>query len=264
MKVDLERHYITETELSNLLRLIRNFPNYKLKDRNAVLKLILDLGLNDEKLNEQSSQFASYFGKGLKIWQYPNQLSSLIVYLANFSPEKLSKISGYVEIGCRWGGTFIFMNEILLKLRNQAAAETGGSVLQFNSVCVDVIDEPLNLTIYKNLLKSNLKVNFTYFSQGSQSEDFLNHLKHLSHLFILIDGDHALKSVLLDHINVLDYADFILHHDIKSDAVPDVGILYSAISKLSSSDFDSCQFTEQYEDVVGNYLGIGLLSRKSF
>lgn len=59
-------------------------------------EFIPSLGLNNEALNEQPQELKKYFGKGLHIWQYPNQLSKYLVWLA----YNASNIQRYVEIGC--------------------------------------------------------------------------------------------------------------------------------------------------------------------
>jgi cephalosporin hydroxylase len=54
---------------------------------------------------------SNYFGFGLHIWQYPSQLAR---YLASLSLN-CKEITCYVEIGCRWDGTFILVSEWLQK-----------------------------------------------------------------------------------------------------------------------------------------------------
>lgn len=61
-------------------------------------KTICSFGLNDEVLNEQPITLSEYYGKGIKIWQYPKQFAKLLLRLKDL------KIDSYTEIGCRWGG----------------------------------------------------------------------------------------------------------------------------------------------------------------
>ncbi len=44
--------------------------------------LIPALGLNDEILHEQPRELSASYGKGLHIWQYPNQLAAYLAWLA--------------------------------------------------------------------------------------------------------------------------------------------------------------------------------------
>src|SRR5690348_6713073 len=39
------------------------------------------LGLNDEMLQEQPRELSAYFGRGLHLWQYPNQLARYLRWL---------------------------------------------------------------------------------------------------------------------------------------------------------------------------------------
>ena len=65
--------------------------------------LIVKLGFNTEILREQP-QIVKENGGGLLIWQYPNQFSKYLCLL------RKQKISSFIEIGCRWGGTFVLTN----------------------------------------------------------------------------------------------------------------------------------------------------------
>jgi hypothetical protein len=78
---------------------------------------------------------------------------------------------------------------------------------------------------------------------------------------VLIDAEHSTQAALHDHMLVQDFADFILHHDIDSDALPHLRFFYDSIVKLSTSQFASLKFIDQYESVAESYLGIGLMSR---
>ena len=64
-------------------------------------QLLPTFGMNDEILNEMPAEFSEHFGKGVKFWQYPNQFAPYLKHLSTL------KIDSYLEVGCRWGGTFI-------------------------------------------------------------------------------------------------------------------------------------------------------------
>src|SRR5262249_29626862 len=76
-------------------------------------QFILDLGLNDEILNEQPPEYFQYFGKGIKIWQYPVQFVPFIQKIGSLY------VKSYMEIGVRHGGTFIVMTELLARVHSQ-------------------------------------------------------------------------------------------------------------------------------------------------
>jgi hypothetical protein len=67
--------------------------------------LMCRLGFNTEGLHEQPG-IVKRNGGGLYIWQYPNQFSKYLLLLLQY------KIESYIEIGCRWGGTFILTNRV--------------------------------------------------------------------------------------------------------------------------------------------------------
>ena len=117
-----------------------------LQDENYVENLILKLGLNTEILNEQP-QIVKENGGGLLIWQYPNQFSKYLCLL-----NKLS-ISSYIEIGCRWGGTFVLTTEYLKKF----------NVIN-KSVAVDIIASPVKEYCIQN--------SFLFLKVNSQSKVF--------------------------------------------------------------------------------------------
>jgi hypothetical protein len=48
-------------------------------------------------------------GKGIGMWQLPNQISPTLLFLNQF------KIRSYLEVGCAAGGTFMFTTELLRK-----------------------------------------------------------------------------------------------------------------------------------------------------
>ena len=62
-----------------------------------------------------------FCGKGIGMWQLPNQISPTLLFLNQF------KIRSYLEVGCAAGGTFMFTTELLRK----------SNALQ-GATCVDV------------------------------------------------------------------------------------------------------------------------------
>lgn len=105
------RYRIDYMETKGDLSLIRECDIDQLKSVQYVENLMLKLGLNSENLEEQPSIVKENTG-GLKIWQYPNQFSKYLTFLGTFD------IKSYIEIGCRWGGTFILTVEYLKRLND--------------------------------------------------------------------------------------------------------------------------------------------------
>jgi hypothetical protein len=74
---------------------------------------------------------------------------------------------------------------------------------------------------------------------------------------ILIDGDHSYEGVKKDFDTLKNNARIIVFHDIASCVCPGVVRFWNEIKALYPGQ--TVEFTEQYEDVAGSYLGIGVL-----
>lgn len=217
-----------------------------LLDVNKLQTILYRAGLNDEILNEQPPELAEYFGTGygLKIWQYPNQFVSYLLFLSKYSEN----INSYLEIGCRYGGTFIFTNEFLNKLK----------FTKIKSVACDIIDYPSNLIEY-----TKINDNANYYCFNSHSIGFENFLEDKYFSLVLIDADHSYESVKKDTELLLDRTDIIVLHDIVSDACPGVVKYWSEFKSTYSTIFNFYEFVDQYSSVNGSFLGIGCAVKKT-
>ena len=91
----------------------RSIPDDFLYNEMYMEKFIIEkIGLNNENLWEQPPELSRYYGSGLFIWQNPKQFSKYIIWLL----KNAQKITSYLEIGCRWGGTFIVVCEVLRRV----------------------------------------------------------------------------------------------------------------------------------------------------
>jgi len=211
------------------------------------------LGLNDEMLQEQPRELSAYFGRGLHLWQYPNQLARYLRWLTERAPE----IVCYMEIGCRWGGMFILISEWLRK---------HGANLRC-LIAVDPIKPTPFISEYFNILQSENvfkpeKVAAIYIEAMSTSAEVMRIVETVKPDFVFIDGDHTLKGALWDHMLVRDHAQIVVHHDISSQACPDTTMLWNVLKRLERREFDCFEFCDQYETVNGSFLGIGVMKRK--
>jgi hypothetical protein len=217
-------------------------------------EFIPSLGLNDEFLNEQPSELSPRFGKGLHIWQYPNQLAGYLAWLAQNS----NNITSYMEIGCRWGGMFILISEWIRKNGGQLRAV----------IAVDPIKPTPFIEAYFDLLRDRSTdglpaIQATYLCELSTSSAVKELVQRVEPDFVFIDGDHELRGALFDHMLFRDHARIIVHHDIHSDACPDPTFLWEVLKKVEAKDFEFYEFIDQYPSVRGNFLGIGAMKRKS-
>ena len=86
--------------------LIQGWDKQFLNDHTYIENQMRQLGFNTEQLHEQPNVVKEN-GGGLYIWQYPNQFSKYLCLLHE------QNVHSYIEIGCRWGGTFILTTEYL-------------------------------------------------------------------------------------------------------------------------------------------------------
>lgn len=228
--------YNSSLNTEELVDLIRRNNNYSIE---SMYNLILSLGLNNELLNEQPIELSDYYGKGLKIWQYPNQLSKFANYLSSIHAKS------YLEIGCRYGGTFIFNSEIL--------AKNNPNITLY---ACDTIPKSHILRDYEKIRE------FEYIQEPSTSETFKKRFINNEPEFVFIDGDHSYFGVKNDFeiFRNMVNTKYIVLHDIYSDVCPGVKKLWTEIK--NDYYFDTIEFCDQYESVNGNFLGIGIAIRK--
>ena len=223
------------------INLIKESNLEDLENNDYLYNLIVKLGFNTEKLREQP-KIVHENGGGLLIWQYPNQFSKYLCEL------RKQKISSYIEIGCRWGGTFILTNEYL-KLFN---------VIN-KSVAVDIIDSPVLNYCLTNTETQFMKIN-------SHSPEFKEYMHNNFFDLIFIDGDHSYNGVKNDYEITKNNGKIFVFHDILNDMCPGVVQFWNELKHNEGNIYNFFEFTEQYEDVWNNtnqtFLGIGLAIKK--
>lgn len=228
--MDLERiKYIKESKLEDL------------QNNDYLENLIIKLGFNTEILREQP-KIVKDNGGGLLIWQYPNQFSKYLCLLSKH------KIESYIEIGCRWGGTFVLTTEYL-KIFNNIN----------KSVAIDIIDSPV-----LNYCMSNDKTEF--IKVNSQSSEFINYINNEYFDLIFIDGDHSYNGVKNDYEISKNSGKIFVFHDIVNNVCPGVVRFWNELKNNENDTYDFFEFTEQYDDVWfatrQKFLGIGVAIKK--
>jgi cephalosporin hydroxylase len=223
------------------IRLINESSLEDLTDANYLENLIVKLGFNTEILHEQP-KIVKDNGGGLLIWQYPNQFSKYLSLLCK------QNISSYIEIGCRWGGTFILTAEYLKMFNNID-----------KSVAVDLIQSPVQSYCLANKESQFISIN-------SQTEDFKLYMNNNYFDLIFIDGDHSYVGVKGDYEISKNSGRIFVFHDIVNDVCPGVVQFWNELKNTESDIYDFFEFTEQYDDVWNDthqtFLGIGVAIKK--
>lgn len=226
------------------VRKVADLPPSKCYDTKFLETVFIPgLGLNDESLEQQPSELGPYFGKGLHLWQYPSQLAHYLVWLTH----NAKTIRNYTEIGCRWGGTFILVNEWLKKI---------GAPIEF-SLAIDPITPTPFIEHYRKISSTPV----LYIQDFSSSKSVKDYLSAVHPDMVFIDGDHSIQGVMFDHLLVRKSAKIIVHHDIASQACPATSLFWTYVREAEDG-FDNWEFTQQYDSVEGSFLGIGVLKRR--
>ncbi|MGB3402978.1 MAG: CmcI family methyltransferase [Microcoleaceae cyanobacterium] len=225
--IDLER-----------VKLISNQSKDYLSDAANLESLILELGLNNEGIEEFPEKLYPSCGQGLRIWQYPIQFSKYLVGLSQL------KITSYLELGIRHGGTFVATVEYLQ---------------QFNSLeyalGVDIIPCP-SVVEYSEM---NPKAKFVRLN--TQSDEFKQVLEEYQKFdLVLIDSFHDEVQCRKEFLSIKKYADIIAFHDISNINYPGVNQVWNEVKNLG--EYDCYEYTDQYEEIEHSYMGIGVAVKK--
>lgn len=222
---------------------VRNF-DFKNASEKEIEDALPTFGMNNEEISEIPKKFEPYMGWGIKFWQYPNQLSKLLCFLRG------KKIDSYFEMGVRWGGTFIIMNEFLMKFNPL-----------LESHALDIIPPSEILHIYQTEFRD---LHFWYHEMETQNPFFFQRIEGGENLIpnkkidlVFIDACHSYQCIKKDYFTSLMLgAKYIIFHDIVNCKTRGSQIAWQEIKKLHKNYYE---FVDQYDEMDGKYLGIGVI-----
>jgi cephalosporin hydroxylase len=191
-------------------------------------------------------ELRQYCHTGLMHWQHPKQFGRYLVQLSTL------KLESYLEIGTKYGGTFVITVEYLSRFHPVAEA-----------VGVDANFCP-------SLLKYSRMNPKTRFVQLNTRDPRFKDLVERQRVFdlVLIDGDHAEDGCRKDFEIVRNHANVIVFHDIVNDFTPGPGVVWREIKDKCADDYSFSEYVDQYPEIqkkIGKrVLGLGVAVRKKF
>jgi cephalosporin hydroxylase len=231
---------LEEGDVDGAIRMLRTAHLRDLRNE-AFLReeFLLALGLNGEILEEFPRQLYPWCGHGIRSWQYPIQFASYLAYLSD------RNIKSYVEIGCRYGGTFIIVVEYLRRFSDLYLA-----------VALDLE--------YADIMAAYAKrtIGIQYQIGNSHNPEAVSYLGSQRWDLAFIDGDHSYEGCANDYQAVREHAATIALHDIASSACPGVVRAWQEIRRIVPTNrvFEAI---DQYHDVRDRtkqtFLGIGVV-----
>lgn len=199
-------------------------------------------------------------GKGIGLWQYPNQLVPALQALCCFQVES------YLEIGVAAGGTFTLISELL----NQWCRPG-----RFRAVACD----PAPLGCISYALDARYQAGFRNWLDTAP---YARYVQLFSEHFekrwpeedpphfdcVLVDGDHSFEGSWADFLMALRLgAGIIIFHDVVNQDCPGVVEAWQKAQVHLGDAFHYVEFTRQYEAVRQSLdmdlLGIGMCIRKT-
>ncbi len=214
------------------------------------------LGINDEMLEQFPKELYKHCtGLGLRFWQYPNQFSAYLKFLSQL------EINSYLEIGCRWGGTFIIVSEAL-RQRNPNITLYACDIMRRS----EILAEYSTIEKFNYLNKSSFTLRRKDF-HGKRNNDhnfIMPSLPITENLIdlVFVDGGHQYASVEKD-FNLARRlgAKYIAFHDISSSVCPGSTNHWNKLKEKYKNQYVFHEFVDQYDSVSENYLGIGVMAK---
>lgn len=227
----------------NRVRMLQQLNREELTDAAVLEELLPKLGLSSSR-NLVPAELRPYAGTGLWHWQHPKQFSRYLVHLASLP------IRSYLEIGVKYGGTFVITVEYLSRFRD--------------------FDHALGVdaNFCPSLVKYAHRNPRAEWMQVNTREDRFRQRVESSGGFdlVLIDGDHAEDGCRKDFEIVRPFARVVVFHDIVNEYTPGPGIVWREVKSSLADEYDFTEYTDQYPDIVKEIgktvLGLGVAVRK--
>lgn len=199
---------------------------YKDISREELIQEILNLRLHtDWRGNIYCPEYANYVDTGVGVWQFPDEMADLLLFL------KDKNIKSFLNIGTYNGLTFNFMADYL-NLFNEV-----------NCISIDPILFKINRNPNYNYLRKT-----SYDIVGSEFD------------FVFIDGDHSYRWTKADFENVGKYARYCAFHDIKDKMVRETPGYEGGVGRFWDEIKENFCYTEfNCEKKTHEIMGIGLV-----
>jgi cephalosporin hydroxylase len=222
--------------LSRIALIRDRAPSYLAQSENLE-RLLPDLGLNDEGLDEFPAELHCYCGQGLRVWQYPTQFGKYLAKVASLG------VRSYLELGVRHGGSFVTTVEVLDRFLPLDYA-----------LAVDIIPCPA-MAAYASI---NPRTKFICLN--TQTAEFAALLEQVHSVdLVFIDSHHDESQCRREIEAVAAIANMIALHDISNVGCPGIGKVWDDLK--GSGQFACFEYTDQYPG-LGPYMGIGLAIKK--
>lgn len=201
-------------------------------------------------------------GRGLGIWQYPNQLLPLLIVLQEY------RIESYLEIGVAAGGTFTLLCELLAAWCEPGTFRAMGCD-PARAGCVAYLSDNPYQEGFRAWLAANSDVEYVQAYSEQLERRFAREGKENPTFdCVLVDGDHSYEGAWADLEMALRFqAGIIILHDVVNSECPGVCQAWAQAQATLHEEFDFVEMSAQYESVQKDederFLGIGICIRKT-
>jgi hypothetical protein len=229
-------------------RVLREAPADALRDPQRLAALLAEGGLNDEHMEQFPAHLHPHCGKGLRLWQLPNQFAPYLIEIARHGVRR------YLEIGVRHGGSFSATVEYLSRI---------GDLEEAVAVDIDAVPAllpyPLDQPSVRLMQADTMTDHFAAWMRRGPGFDLA-----------FVDGLHSYEGCRRDFETVRPHARMIALHDISNHIEPEVGRVWADVRREYADAYDFHEFTAQYDlrefagqrDESPPNMGIGLAVRR--